>query len=189
MLLIYRRVFPPHLPLSPLPLQMECPWRLWRQLIILISGIVLYSSDGRAQQDFDTERYHRAVEFCRSDVSRPMAFSADRKILCFDGWIAAGTSMVADLGENGLFVVRSLGGDSTAAIAMSGLLRSRRATVVVYDHCLAACANFFFVASFQTYVLRDSLVAWNNRRSGLPDCTFGGRPARWWSKEDTARAV
>lgn len=141
--------------------------------VCLMLALVLDSGNGRAQQEFDREGYYRAVEYCRGDVSRPMALSADQKILCFDGSIVAGlnTSMVAGLGENGLFVVRSRGGDATTAIAISDLLRSRRATTVVYDYCLSACANFFFVASFQTYVLKGSLVAWYNRRSGLPDCT------------------
>src|SRR5205823_4348638 len=69
----------------------------------LILGLVLRSSDGRAQQDFDRESYYSAVEYCRGDVSRPMAFSPDQKILCFDGPIAGdlAISFVAGLEENG----------------------------------------------------------------------------------------
>lgn len=141
--------------------------------VCLALALVVGPGSGRAQEDFDRERYYRAVEYCHGDVSRPIALSADRKILCYDGPIIAGisTSMVSALDENGLFVVRSPGGDATTAIAMSDLLRSRRASIVIYDHCLSACANFFFFASRQTYVLKGALVAWHNRRSGFPDCT------------------
>ena len=150
---------------------------LWL-FVCMTLALVLNSGSGRAQQEFDRESYYRAVEYCRGDVSKPMALSADQKILCFDGSIVAGinTTMVAGLDENGLFVVRSPGGDATTAIAISDLLRSRRATTIVYDYCLSACANFFFVAAFQTYVLKGSLVAWHNRRSGFPDCTVAEMP-------------
>ena len=143
-----------------------------------ILGLVLGSSDGRAQQDFDRESYYSAVEYCRGDVSRPMALSPDQKILCFDGPIAGdlATSFVAGVEENGLFVVRSLEGVGAIAIAISNALRARRATVVIYDYCLSACASYFFVASYQTYVLKGTLVAWHNGGSGFPDCTSLGIP-------------
>jgi hypothetical protein len=69
-------------------------------------------------------------------------------------------------------MVRSLKGVGATAIAISNVLRKRRATVVVYDYCLSACASYFFFASFQTYVLKGALVAWHNGGSGFPDCTF-----------------
>lgn len=176
-----------------LPLQTEYLWSLWGRCVYLLGtslgfaglervqwlfvfltlGLVLNSSDGRAQQDFDRESYYRAVEYCRGDVSRPMALSSDQKILCFDGPIAGdlSTSFVAGLEEDGLFVVRSFEGVSATAIAISNVLRNRRATVVIYDHCLSACASYFFFASLQTYVLKGALVAWHNGGSGFPDCT------------------
>jgi hypothetical protein len=140
--------------------------------VFLTLGLVLSSSASSARQDFDRDRYYSAVEYCRGDVSRPMALSPDKKILCFDGPIAGdlSTSFVAGL-EEGLFVVRSFEGVSATAIAISNVLRNRRATVVIYDHCLSACASYFVFASLQTYVLKGALVAWRNGGSGLPDCT------------------
>jgi len=93
----------------------------------LTLGLVTNSSDSRAQQDFDRAGYYRAVEYCRGDVSRPMALSSDRKILCFDGPIAGdlSTSFVAGLQEDGLFVMRNFEGVSAAAIAISNVLRNR----------------------------------------------------------------
>jgi hypothetical protein len=146
--------------------------KAWWVCAFLTLGLVISSGDGSAQQDFDRESYYSAVAYCRGDVFRPMALSPDRKILCFDGPIAGdlATSFVADLQENGLFVVRSFDGVGATAIAISNVLRNRRATVVIYDYCLSACANYFFFASIQTYVLKDALVAWHNRATGLTDC-------------------
>ena len=176
-----------------LPLQTEYLWCLWRRCVYLLCtslrfaglkraqwlfafltlGLVIDVSVARAQQDFDRESYYRAVEYCRGDVSRPMALSSDQKILCFDGPIAGdlSTSFVAGLEEDGLFVVRSFEGVGATAIAISNALRNRRAAVVIYDHCLSACANYFFFASLKTYVLKGALVAWHNGGSGFPDCT------------------
>jgi hypothetical protein len=159
------------------------PARTWPALVVLVLGIVplgliLFPCNGRAQ-DFDKESYYRAVEYCRGDVARPVALSADKKILCFDGWIFRDTmdeSRLKSLSENGLFVVRSFGGETAWAIAISDMLRDRRATVVVYDYCLSACASFFLVASFQTYVINGSLVAWHNGVSIMPVCTFLREP-------------
>ena len=62
-------------------------------------------------------------------------------------------------------MVRSFGIDVAAAIALADLLRERRATIVVYDYCLFACASYLFVASARTSVLRDALVAWRHSAS------------------------
>jgi hypothetical protein len=115
--------------------------------------VFLNPGEGRAQhQPFDGQIYHLAVDYCRGTVPRPMALSSDRRILCFDGWVDDGMDLspVRDLGEDGLFVVRSFGGHAATAIALSYLLRDRHATIVVYDYCVSACASYFFVASDQT---------------------------------------
>jgi hypothetical protein len=92
-----------------------------------------------------------------------MTLSPDNQILCFDGAITAGLdiSSANDLKEDGLFVVRSPGGYPGPSVALSDIIRDRHATVVVYDFCLSACASFFLVASYQTYVLKGTLVAWH----------------------------
>jgi hypothetical protein len=112
-------------------------------------------------------------EYCRGDVSRPIALSPDGRVLCFDGMIARDldVSRANGLKQDGLFVVRSSGGNAGPAIELSNLVRDRHATVVIYDHCFSACAVFFFVASHQTYVLKGGLVVWHNPVS--PDA---GRP-------------
>src|SRR5262249_29560265 len=107
-----------------------------------------------------------------------MALSFDRRILCFDGRIDDGIdlSLVRELTDDGFFVVRSFGGNVESAIALSNLLRDRHATVVVYDHCMSACANYLLVASDQTYVLRGSLVTWRTPVTGFDDCTSLAAP-------------
>jgi hypothetical protein len=125
------------------------------------------------EQDSYKETYHRAVDYCRGPVPRPMALSSDRRILCFDGWVDDGMdmSLARDLEKNGLFIVRSFGGHAPTTIALSYLLRDRHASVVVYDYCVAACASYFLIASDQTYIIEGSLVAWRPFASGFADCT------------------
>src|SRR5690349_15855391 len=133
-------------------------------LVVSILLALLQPCASRAQDEpVDKEIYHLAVEYCRGTVPRPMALSSDRRILCFDGWVEKDmdVSLARDLGEGGLFVARSLGGDIASAIALSDLLRERAATVVIYDFCLSACADYIFIASHRTYVLKGSLVAWH----------------------------
>jgi len=102
-----------------------------------------------------------------------MTLSPDNQILCFDGTITEGldVSLAKDLKEDGLFVVRSPGGYPDPSVALSDIVRDRHATVVVYDYCFSACAGFFLVASYQTYVLKGTLVAWHYPRSDAL-CTF-----------------
>jgi hypothetical protein len=118
---------------------------------------------GRAQQDtFDRDNYYRAVDLCRGkgfpglgnfklEVGQ-LALSTDGQILCFDGPIARDmdVSLAKDLKQNGLFVVRSPGGYLGPAIELSDIVRDRQASVVVYDYCFSACAEFFLIASHQT---------------------------------------
>lgn len=131
--------------------------------VVAALAIVLHSGHGRAQQDFDRERYHRAVEYCRGSVSRPMALSPDRRILCFDGGVEEdlNVSPAWGLEENGLFVVRSEGGHPSSTTALSRIVRDRHATVVVHDYCYSACAMLFLIASHQSYVLKGALVLWH----------------------------
>ena len=54
---------------------------------------------------------------------------------------------------------------------LANILRDRHATVVVYDYCISACANFLLIATDLTYVLKGSLVLWHNSPvAGL--CTY-----------------
>lgn len=101
-------------------------------LFVSVSLLLFCSATYAQQQDFEREAYHRALDYCRGDVARPMAIGADQGILCFDGLIDKDmdVSLVAKLREGGLFVVRSSGGDIVSAISLSDLLRDRRAVVV-----------------------------------------------------------
>src|SRR6266478_430120 len=126
------------------------------------------SEISRAQQpDFDV--YARAVEYCRGSVKRPMALDLDKRVLCFDGDLLEeqDTSLAKSLGEKGLFVVRSFGGESRTAMALADLLRERHATVVAYDYCVSACASYLLVASAEAFVMKHCLVAWHHTTAPL----------------------
>jgi hypothetical protein len=118
-----------------------------------------------ANASSETFPYEDAVTYCRGNVARPIALGDDQKILCFDGVISPDQdlSSVNDLKTNGLFVVRSFGGDPLRAIALAGLLHDRNA-IVVYDYCFSACAQFVFIATDQTMVRKSSIVAWHFAR-------------------------
>ena len=121
-------------------------------------------------QPADFGVYARAVEYCRASVKRPMALDLDKRVLCFDGAISSESdfSLAKSLEANGLFVVRSPGGDAPTAMALANFIRDRRATVVVYDYCFSACASFLLIASDEAFVMKDTLVAWHH--TSAPFC-------------------
>jgi len=113
--------------------------------------------------DVDFGPYTRAAEFCRGNVKRALAFDLDQRVLCYDGLLTTDVdiSQAKSLRPNGLFVVRSRGGDILVASTLADILRQRNATVVVYDYCFSACASYLLLASYKTFVLRNTLVAWH----------------------------
>ncbi|WP_441237497.1 hypothetical protein [Bradyrhizobium sp. 930_D9_N1_4] len=143
-------------------------------LLFCTFTLLLFGPSGAQENLFDKEAFHRAADYCRSVVVRPIALSDDQAILCLDGRIEkdVDVSLAKKLKEGGLFVVRSAGGDIAFAIALAEELRERRATVVVYDQCLSSCANYLLIASDRAYVLKGSLVAWDYESSdpALPSC-------------------
>ena len=138
-------------------------WRAARFAAFCALAVVGWGSQSARAEQPDFSVYARAVEFCRSIVKRPLALDLDHRILCFDGTIRwdQDMSLVKGLLPGGLFVVRSPGGIGPTAIALADLLAERQAIVVVYDYCVSACANYLLVASAETFVMKDTLVAWH----------------------------
>lgn len=74
-------------------------------------------------------------------------------------------------------------------MVLSDLIRERRATVVVHDYCLSACAVFLLIASHQTFIAKGALVAWHYPGKDEADYPFcmslqtppGGGPTKWRS--------
>ncbi|MBC9876328.1 hypothetical protein G8O24_03075 [Bradyrhizobium sp. INPA01-394B] len=93
-----------------------------------------------------------------------MTVDLDGRVLCFDGAILRDLdfSLLSKLRKGGLFVVRSPGGEARTTTWLSDFLRERLATVIVYDYCLSACASYLLVASSETYVIGDTIVAWHH---------------------------
>lgn len=154
------------------------------RVVIAASTAMLLSLVAARAQKADFSEYHRAADYCRGDVARPIALSPDRRIVCFDGTIAAEQdySVLKALNDRGLFVVRSRGGDLFTAMDLADAVRDRHATVVVYDYCFSACASYLLVASAKAFVLRDSLVTWHypNSSSWCPSLAWpkDGGPQR-----------
>jgi hypothetical protein len=126
-------------------------------------AFVGWSTEISRAQETDFGVFARAVEYCRGDVQRPMALDLGKRVLCFDGVLSRelDVSFAGGLQQNGLFVVRSPGGDILSATTLADFLRDRNASVVIYDYCLSACASYLLMATNETFVIRDTLVAWH----------------------------
>jgi hypothetical protein len=151
----------------------------WRLTFLLCVWLSLVARVACARDDaMSWDSYYYAVSYCRTVWTQgPMTLSPDRYIMCFDGPITPSldVSLTKMLELGGLFVVRSTGGRGEKALELAGLVRERRATVVVYDYCISACAEFIMTASDHTFVLKDALVLWHNPQSsdrGDPFCAF-----------------
>lgn len=123
-----------------------------------------------AYSDPDLGEISAASNYC-TNYKGMVKLSEDRTILCFDGAIMPDQEAgpFHDLRPNGFFVMRNPGGFPHTAITLSNILGEKNATVVLYDYCLSACANYFFIASSRTYVRKDTIVAWH-RSSPKYDC-------------------
>jgi hypothetical protein len=115
-----------------------------------------------------------AVAHCRERRGL-IQLSDDQMLLCFDSKVfkEQDEAPFRALKQHGLFVVRSIGGSSSTAIRLANILREKEARILVYDYCLSACAFFFLVASFETYVVKKTVVAWHGTGTRVR-CTVQG---------------
>ena len=104
-----------------------------------------------------------ARAYC-SSAKHSIILNADRTVLCFDGKIEhdLDIGIFNNLRDRGLFVIRSAGGYAHVAMAFANILRAKDATVILYDYCLSACANYVLVASNRTYVTKSTIIAWHS---------------------------
>jgi hypothetical protein len=136
--------------------------------ILIICTALASSTDVRATPQppepaaLPADALHAAVVFCRKYPHR-IHLSQDRSIACFDGDMLPGRdfSLINGLQEGGRFVVRSNGGQLGKASDPAEILDAKKATVIIYDYCISVCALYLFVASAQTYVVKDTVVAWH----------------------------
>jgi hypothetical protein len=133
-----------------------------RWMMRLFATVLLAAAlqPGPAHSGFDD--LSGAVAYCRN-YRKMVKLNDDQNVLCFDGEISKeqGDALFRGLAQGGFFVVRSTGGYAPAAIRLANILRDKDATVVIYDYCFSACANFFFVASAATFVMKRTIVAWH----------------------------
>lgn len=160
-------------------------WHL--HLILLLIWPVRYCASAAEYQD------EFIVDYCRNSPQR-IALSDDRMVFCFDGFIERRLNIgtLDGLRDNGYFVVRSPGGYFESAGPIADVLRKKKAKVVIYDYCLSACANYFFVASGETLVSGKTIVAWHGEPP-MPNCPYPRRsldtnirPERPPTKKDAA---
>jgi hypothetical protein len=122
-----------------------------------------------------------ALKYCRNFAGM-VGLNDDHTILCFDSRIIPGqeTTSIRDLTDGGMFVIRSSGGAVKTAIEIADVLREKNALVVIYDYCLSACAGFIFIASAETFIARDTIVAWHAPCSSasMKEYTFAEKEKR-----------
>ncbi|MGJ4949112.1 hypothetical protein [Bradyrhizobium sp. HKCCYLS20291] len=144
----------------------------WWFAVLLSIGLPFVPPVASAQDGaIDRESYGRAAEYCRTIRPRSLiTLSPDKHILCLDAVLLPGldVSPAETLEPGGLVVIRSLGGREDKALELAKLIRDRHATVVVYDYCFSACAEFIMTAPDHTFVLKDALVLWHNPGSSDP---------------------
>lgn len=143
-------------------------WRTRPSVLSCVFGIVLASTASYEAASFEWDKFSFATTYC-SNFRNAIKLSEDSTILCFDGPITSDRDVTAfyELKQNGFFVVRSPGGFAPVGIILSNILLEKNATVVVYDYCLSACANYFLIASLQTYVTKNTIVAWHGGPSKI----------------------
>ncbi len=120
-----------------------------------------------------SEEIQLAANYC-AKYENSIKLSENDMILCFDGLIRADLQMddqLRKLNDHGFFVIRSPGGFFPAAMKIADILLEKDATVIIHDYCLSACANYIFVATGKTHVLKNSVVAWH----GGPSSTYCDR--------------
>ncbi len=120
-----------------------------------------------------SEEIQDAAKYC-ANYDNSLKLSENGMILCFDGPIRPDLEMdeqFRKLNDHGFFVIRSPGGFFPAAIKIADILLEKNATVIIHDYCLSACANYIFIASEKTHVLKNSIVAWH----GGPSSTYCDR--------------
>jgi hypothetical protein len=135
--------------------------------LILLFVVVAGRPGHSAPAEISPTAIAAARTYC-SSVKHSILLNADRTILCFDGRINhdLDVGIFHNLKDHGVFVIRSPGGYSHVAMAFANILRAKDATVVLYDHCLSACANYVLIASNRTYVTKGTIVAWHHVRNG-----------------------
>jgi hypothetical protein len=115
-----------------------------------------------------SDEIQRAVDYC-ANYARSINVSQDGTVLCFDGPIPQDLQIdgqLQKLNDRGFFVIRSPGGYFPPAMKIADTLLEKDVTVVIRDYCLSACANYIFVATNRTYVLKNSVVAWHGGPAG-----------------------
>ena len=103
-----------------------------------------------------------AIAYCRAHPNA-VTLNDDKSILCFDRQIRLNedTNPLDDLKPNGMFVIRSPGGYAEPAMRLANILREKNARVVIYDYCFSACANWLLIATNETFVAKNAIIAWH----------------------------
>jgi hypothetical protein len=141
----------------------------WR-FVLGASVLLIFASRAVSGTAQISEGFIRSsVDFCRgyppappSEPSLSLHMSDDKTILCYGGIYAdQDLSVMHELSNGGIFVIRSRGGIPASAIKIANILESKMATVVIRDYCMSACAGFIYIATVRTYVVGNSVVAWH----------------------------
>ena len=144
-----------------------------------LSLLVLASySERRGGSDSDAsrliERCDGSLTAARVETVAEAEFRVARLgggALCLDGDIVFETiDRLFELEtEPAVLVVRSYGGLAGAGLELGERLRAAETSLIVWDHCLSACAPYLFVGATRRIVFGDGVVGWH---AGFPRTRF-----------------
>jgi hypothetical protein len=77
-------------------------------------------------------------------------------------------------------VVRSNGGRADYGMDIAEEILKRGMDIIVHDFCLSACANYFFLAAHNKFLINNAIVGWHGAPEPIPE-------ERWLRFSDKAR--
>lgn len=139
--------------------------------LTLFLGLGLAVS-GREVRVLEDAEVKQCREWIQSHSQRPpnrtaLTKTVSPRTICFDGEIYSWTIREAaawanraggDRAAHPGLVVRSPGGDASAAIALVEKLQRQGAQVIVVDYCMSSCANYFFAGLRRRYVVPGAMI-------------------------------
>jgi hypothetical protein len=114
-----------------------------------------------------------AKAYCKAALGKRDGLIHSGKWVCFAGLVPTGGDLrrlLKALRRSDIFVVRSMGGEVRAALDVGTVLARRGQAVVVLDHCLSACANYWFLGAKYKFAGKDDGVGFHGGPPGPDDC-------------------
>lgn len=144
-------------------------------LVFIFALSIPVAVSARAEPSIPALRSEAAAAkaYCREALGKRDGLIQRGKWVCFAGHVptdAALRKLLKALSRSNIFVVRSMGGEVRSALDVGEVLARRGQAVVVLDHCLSACANYWFLGAKYKFSGKDDGVGFHGGPPGPDDC-------------------